>query len=76
VLRLNRGSRQNGISAMSQPQERFAVAVLVSGSLLILHRRMSFAEAAAYARTHNRLDDRPAVIVTYPIPVAIELNRS
>jgi hypothetical protein len=57
---------------MSHPQERFAVAVLVSGSLLVLHRRMSIDEAIAYARTHNRLDDRPAVIVTYPIPQAIE----
>jgi len=56
---------------MSHPQERFAVAVLVSGSLLVLHRRMSIDEAVAYARTHNRLDDRPAVIVTYPIPRTI-----
>ena len=60
---------------MSHPQERFAVAVLVSGSLLVLHRRMSIDEALAYARTHNRLDDRPAVIVTYPIPSAIEKGK-
>jgi hypothetical protein len=57
---------------MSHPKEYFAVAVLVSGSLLVLHRRMSIEEAVAYARTHNRLDDQPAVIVTYPLPPTLE----